>query len=322
MFTEHVGNLQAANSLDQLKQVLEQILGDCESALTHNGTLDINGALRAGSTGAVVNISNGYIAPNDGTTEPDDNGNLPNGWALAVDGGAWFKGQVKFDQGGGIANFEQLLALFPVGFQMPWHDESDIPTGWAIMDGVSNASGSGINRGGRVGYGYIAGDPTFGTLGTAVAISLASSIAGDGSSVNTGLQGSHSHTTSGTNIAGAITISAHSGSGTANTGSSTAAITPSALLEHFDVGSAVSFYYFDAAPSVLGHTHTIGGSDVAGLLGNHTVSSGGSGSASSDTVSDHAHTVAVSAIAAGLSIGTPSTVRPPGVVELWIEKLS
>lgn len=308
MFTEHIGNLHSATSLDQLKQVLEQILGDCESALTHNGTLDINGALKAGATGAVVNINNGYIAPNDATTEPDDNGNLPNGWALAVDGGAWFKGQVKFDQGGGgIVNFADWLAILPIGWQMQWPDVGTIPSGWAIMDGVANSAGSGIDRGGRVGMGYVSGDPTFGTLGAAVSIALATSFSGSSTSA----------VTIDTAVTG-ISISLHEETGSPfNTGGSTASITPSALLEHFDAGSAIDFYYFDSAPSVASHTHTVAPSSIAASLANHTVTEPSAGAGHT-----HTATVSNSTIAGSLSIGTPTTVRPPGVVELWIEKLS
>lgn len=325
MFTEHIGNLHSATSLDQLKQVLEQILGDCESALTHNGTLDINGALKPGATGAVVNISNGYIAPNDATTAPDDNGNLPNGWGLIIDGGLWVKGQFKADQGA-LLDFEQLLALFPIGFQMPWHDETDIPTNWAIMDGVSNAAGSGIDRGGRVGYGYISGDPTFGTLGATVAISLATSFSGSGTA-NTSNAGNHIHEITGTQILAAIAISDHaasSGGATIVTDTDFWIVndSPASGNEAFD-GTNADATFTGSLGDVNdeGHNHTIQKSAIAGAVADHTLSATIT-NAETGSTADHLHTVTISNIASGLSIGTPTTVRPPGVVELWIEKIS
>lgn len=308
MFTEHVGNLQAAKTLDELKQVLEQILGDCEAALTHDGTLRIEGALPAGAKDdAVLYVKNGYIAPNDATTEPDAEDNLPNGWAAVFDGGVHFKGQVLFDQGGAGLTFQQWLDLLPVGFQMQWHDETDIPTGWAIMDGVSNASGSGINRGGRVGYGYIAGDPTFGTLGASVSLAFSATISGNGGttslSIVNGTTGitvadhtahTHSVTFQGSDVAGVL--DAHTYSGTQ--GDATAGTT--------DVSYGTGSY------AHTGHDEMSTTSSNPNATLTHNVT---------DTGHGHTGTVGNNSIASGLSIGTPSTLRPAGVVELWIEKL-
>lgn len=323
MFTEHVGNLQAAQSLEELKQVLEQVLGDCEAALTHEGTLRIDGALPAGAKDdAVLYVKNGYIAPNDATTEPDAEGNLPNGWAGIFDGGLRVKGQFKADQGVGIT-FEQLLDLFPIGFQMPWYSTSNIPSGWAIMDGTSNAAGSGIDRGGKVGYGYISGDPTFGTLGDPVDIALATSFSG-GSAVNTGDAGSHAHTVATSEITSkvgvndhashthevtftgsqvAATLANHTSGGTSGGGAGTDDVAYGTISAHATSGTSMTSDSAVPSPTL---THTV------------TCSS----SLDTNTVSDHTHTVATTAIAAQLTIGTPSTVRPPGVVELWIEKIS
>ncbi len=317
MFTEHVGNLQAAQSLDDLKQVLEQILGDCESALTHEGSLTINGALPSGATDAVLHIKNGYIAPNDGTTAPDANGELPNGWAGIFDGGVWFKGQVKFDQGvGGGITLDDILGLFPAGFKMNWPDTSTIPTGWALMDGVANASGSGINMGGRVPQGYISGDPTFGTIDATVSPALTWS----GSPITA------SDTTSLT-IAQAVTgisISAHAGSGTDfNTAAEdpTGTITPSPVIEERSDAGGVTYYVWpttDASPSVnvASHVHSVNDTDVAAALANHTITEPNSGAGHS-----HTGTVSNSSIASALEINTPATVRPAGIVWLWVEKL-
>ena len=325
MFTEHIGNLHSATSLDQLKQVLEQILGDCESALTHNGTLDINGALKAGSTGAVVNISNGYIAPNDATTAPDDNGELPNGWAQIIDGAAWFKGQVKFDQapvgdGGGIA-------ALPVGSVILWAGAiGSIPSGWALMDGTANTTGSGIDMRGQIPYGY-SGAGDFATIGGTIAIALATSFSGS-STATTSTNGAHGHNVSGTEIAGAISISAHAASsGSANISTAvdlwSVDDSPGSGLEAFDGTNADATFLsgdgFDIQDS--GHDHNIAKSDIASALANHTISDTAV-TAETDSQGDHTHTVSISAIAGSLSINTPSTVRTPGKVLAFIEKIS
>lgn len=189
---------------------------------------------------------------------------------------------------GGPATFDDLLALYPVGSRIPWHDKDNIPTGWAIMDGVANASGSGINRGGKVGYGYIAGDPVFGTMDADVSIALSGAISGNGGTTS-------------------VTISSHSGSGSFNSGGSgLVGLEPSPILEDLAFGSDVAAWIWTSgtgAPEAQNHIHSVAGTDVAGVLGNHTA------------------TVTNNTLAGNLSLGTPTTVRPPGVVELWIEKL-
>lgn len=335
MFTEHVGNLQAATSLEELKQVLEQVLGDCEAALTHDGTLRLNGALPAGAKDdAVLYVKNGYIAPNDATTEPDGEDNLPNGWAGIFDGGLRVKGQFKADQGVGMT-FTQLLDLFPVGFQMPWYSTSNIPTGWAIMDGTSNAAGSGINRGGKVGYGYISGDPTFGTLGGAVAIALATSFSGTGN-VTTSSVAAHIHDIVESEFDAKVTINTPSlshaglGSGTVLTNYCIFGVDDSPTQAVFDGTTAPDSNYLndESTPgevTIQGHRHTISAEAISDSFGPHTAAACTTTFADNiDTGSAgaHDHTASISTIAAGISIGTPSTVRPPGVVELWIEKIS
>lgn len=323
MFTEHIGNLHSATSLDQLKQVLEQILGDCESALTHNGTLDINGALRAGSTGAVVNISNGYIAPNDATTEPDDNGNLPNGWAQIIDGGAWFKGQVKFDQApvgdGGI--FQPLMGVLWMGAI------ADIPAGWALMDGTANSvgnGGSGIDMRGMVPYGY-SGAGDFATIGGTIAVALAASLSGDGTAIPTTTHTGHNHEVTGTQISGAISISAHADN---NSVFATTSVGSTLTPEPQDVTLAAGSDYpawvwmqADGEVTVAGHTHNVDEDDVSAALTNHTISTTGT-NAETTSGGSHNHTVDSNTAAATFSIGTPTTVRSPGKVLAFIEKLA
>lgn len=323
MFTEHIGNLHSATSLDQLKQVLEQILGDCESALTHNGTLDINGALRAGSTGAVVNISNGYIAPNDATTEPDDNGNLPNGWAQIIDGGAWFKGQVKFDQApvgdGGFG--------LPAGAVVLWAGAiGSIPTGWALMDGTANSvgnGGSGIDMRGMVPYGY-SGAGDFATIGGTIAVALATSFSGSGT-VTTSTDPGHNHEITGTEIAGSISISAHDDNNsvfaTTSVGSTLTVAPTNASLAAGSDFDALIWLQVDGTPAVAGHTHNVDQDNISAALTNHTISTTGT-NAETTSGGSHSHTASISTIAGGLSIGTPTTVRPPGKVLAFIEKLA
>jgi hypothetical protein len=60
---------------------------------------------------------------------------------------------------------------------------------------------------------------------------------------------------------------------------------------------------------------------VAGVLGNHTVSTTGT-NAETTSGGSHSHTASISTIAGGLSIGTPSTVRPAGKVLAFIERLA
>lgn len=323
MFTEHIGNLHSATSLDQLKQVLEQILGDCESALTHNGTLDINEALKAGATGAVVNISNGYIAPNDATTAPDANGELPNGWAQIINGGAWFKGQVKFDQApvgdGGFG--------LPAGAVVLWAGAiGSIPTGWALMDGTANSvgnGGSGIDMRGMIPYGY-SGSGDFATIGGSIAVALATSFSGSGTA-NTSTDPGHNHEITGTEISGAISISAHADNdSTFATESNGASLTPGLFDAGLMAGSDYDAWIWlqaDGTPAVAGHTHNVDQDNISAALTNHTVSTTATNAETEDGGS-HLHTVTISDIASGLTVGTPTTVRTPGKVVAFIEKLA
>lgn len=306
-------------------------LGNCEAKKLHRGTVAILMKAAAGRRDATLTVARYPSKPETLATQ-----NPSNGLALDVIGKARIRGWLELDQGiigpGAIVNFEQLLALFPVGFRMQWHDESNIPTGWAIMDGVANAAGSGINRGGRVGYGYISGDPTFGTLGATVAISLVSPISGDGTTVSTSTAGDHVHEITGTEMAAILSVSSHAAS-SGGTHFDTAdedpvgTITPSPISTDFSEGSSYTVYMWptdDGLPSVqvANHHHAIAKADVASALANHTVATGGSGTAETVINGEHAHTFDIDSAAAKLSIGTPTTVRPPGIVELWIEKLS
>ncbi len=88
----------------------------------------------------------------------------------------------------------------PVGAIMLWNDPDNIPAGWAIMDGIANASGTGLDMGGRAPFGWIDGDADFGTSGAAGG---GTTITGSGGTVETspediGHTHSHTHTLVGT----------------------------------------------------------------------------------------------------------------------------
>lgn len=365
MFTEHVGNLQAAKTLDELKQVLEQVLGDCEAALTHDGTLRIEGALPAGAKDdAVLYVKNGYIAPNDADTEMDANGNLPNGWGHIVDGAAWFMGQVRFDKapaGDGAGGF----AALPAGAVILWAGAiGSIPSGWALMDGVANSvgnGGSGINLTG-IPYPYISGDPTFGTLGASVSLGFAATISGNGGTtgltisahsgsgtITTSESGAHSHTISEAEFDSKVTINtpslAHTeaSAGTIITNVDIWSVDDSPILAAFDGTTAPDSNFTSSVGEITsaGHNHTIANESIADALADHAAAACTttfSSALATDSTLDHDHTitgtqvatvlashtgtVSNNSIASGLSIGTPSTLRPAGTVLAFIEKLA
>ena len=300
--------------------------GNCEAKKLHRGPLALLMTGEKGRRDATLTVARYPSKPETLATE-----NPSNGYAADFIGKVRIRGWLQLDQGivgGGIANFEQLLALFPVGFRMQWHDENNIPTGWAIMDGTANSvgnGGSGIDRGGRVGYSYISGDPTFGTLGAAVAISLASSLSGDGTTVSTNTTGAHGHSVSGSEVAASIQISAHDDNNstfpTTSVGSTLTVAPVNASLAAGSDFDALIWLQTNGTPAVAGHAHNVDEDEISAALTNHTVSTSGV-AAETDSVGDHSHTSNINTIAGKLSIGTPTTVRPPGVVELWIEKLA
>lgn len=255
-------------------------LGNCEAKKLHRGPVAILMKAGPGRRDATLTVARYPSKPETLATEEPSNG-----YAADFIGKVRIRGWLELDQGivgggGGIANFEQLLALFPVGFRMPWHDKDNIPTGWAIMDGVANASGSGIDRGGKVGYGYLAGDPVFGTMNADVSAALSAPIIGDGGTTSVTINNAnlvtdvdpnpHVHTVS------ATTANIAQGEGTSDT--------TVVVAVNSDTGAV------DLAVSIDPHNHTA--------------------------------TVSNDTLANTLAIDTPTTVRPPGVVELWIEKLA
>lgn len=92
MFTEQVGQLDSAKTVDDLKDILKWLLGNCEASLTHRGPVTLDGFRPEGATDAMLNVTNGYIAPDDAMSLPDANGDLTNGWAAIFNGGVRFRG--------------------------------------------------------------------------------------------------------------------------------------------------------------------------------------------------------------------------------------
>lgn len=220
-------------------------------------------------------------------------------------------------------------ANLPAGSVMLWAGSvGSIPSGWALMDGTANSAGnggSGIDMRGLIPYGY-SGSGDFATIGASVAIAL--SWTGDpisgGSAVNTGNAGSHAHTVATSEITSkvgvndhashthevtftgsqvAATLANHTSGGTSGGGAGTDDVAYGTISAHATSGTSMTSDSAVPSPTL---THTV------------TCSS----SLDTNTVSDHTHTVATTAIAAQLTIGTPTSVRTPGAVLAFIEKLS
>ena len=104
MFTQQVGGLSEAQSLEQLKETLLYMLGNCQASLLHNGQLNLLGSRDAGASDAVLDLANYPIAPADQYTLPDANGEMGNGWALRVRGPTKFIGPVVGGFGFGKAS--------------------------------------------------------------------------------------------------------------------------------------------------------------------------------------------------------------------------
>ena len=291
------------------------LFGQCMLDLEHRGSLAMLGSRPEGATDAVVHIAN---YPHAGTTtndtEPDSEGNLPNGWGLWVEfGGAKFDGPVCFNGplGCGDAAGDGIFALFPVGTILPWARAiAQIPTNWVLMDGVANAAGSGINMGGQVQYGYLSGDPTFGTIGGSISAALTWSGAALAGSSTTSLTIDNNST--------AVTVNDH------------AAHTHSVSINGSDIATVLNDHTYSGNQGDV----TAGSTDVAfgggvyahsgsGSLG---VTSGNPGAALTHTVNNSIHThtgtVSNSSIAGNFTVNAPATVRPAGKVIAYIEKIA
>jgi len=101
VFTEQVGLLEEAKTPQALIDALRFLLGNCTAELTHRGSLALLGNRKEGATDAVLQLANYGNGLTDNLTLPDSTtGEMPNGWALDVLGGAVrFQGQVVREQG-------------------------------------------------------------------------------------------------------------------------------------------------------------------------------------------------------------------------------
>lgn len=218
-------------------------------------------------------------------------------------------------------------SAFPAGSVILWAGAiGSIPSGWALMDGTANSvgnGGSGIDMSGRFPLQYISGDPTYGTIGATVTQALIFDITG-GTTVSLTInnESSHTHTVSTTEFNSKI--SAHAGSGTdATSAGESASLTPAPSSGDFDGGTAITMYYWTVAggtPQAAEHQHVVDADDIATALASHTISSALSTSAGSSH--NHTGTVSVNSIGDALVDSAPSTLRPPGTVLAYIEKLS
>lgn len=209
---------------------------------------------------------------------------------------------VLWGQNGAGARFENLfitnlynedgtafsgLGALPIGSVIQWAGAiGSIPTGWALMDGTANASGSGIDMRGQVGYGY-SGAGDFATIGGTISITLTATLLGNGGST-------------------AVSIDGHSGAGSTNTGTQALAFDPTPISEDFQSGASFTLYAFDESPVISPdpHSHTMSGSAIAALIGNHSA------------------TVSNNTLAGNITIDTPTVLRPAGKVLAWIERIS
>ena len=203
-----------------------------------------------------------------------------------------------------------VTSSMPTGSVMLWAGSiGSIPTGWALMDGTANVTGSGIDMRGQVPYGY-SGAGDFATIGATIAIALATSFSGS--------------STSSVTIANAvtgITVSAHDDNNstfpTTNVGSTlTVAPTNASLATGADF-DALIWLQVDGTPAVTAHSHNVDEDEISAALTNHTITEPNAGAGHS-----HTGTVSNSTIASSLTINTPSTVRSPGKVLAFIEKIA
>ncbi len=293
---------------------LRGIFTQCMLNHVSRGTLSLHGGLPEGATGAVLSLANfpptGEITNSD---VPDGEGEMRNGWALDVIFGAVrFGGAVVFD--GDVVDNGGTLATLPVGSVILWAGAiGSIPTGWALMDGTANASGSGIDMRGMVPYGY-SGAGDFATIGGSIAAAFTADIQSGNPTfaltVNSAVTG--------------ITISAHAASSGGTTVSTEVDIwsvddAPGTGLEAFDGTNADATFLSGDANDItdVGHDHNILKSNIATALADHTITEPSAGAG-------HTHTATIDAdgFADELNIATPTVVRTPGVVLAYIEKIA
>jgi len=314
MFTEQVGMLEEAKTVDQLVDALRFLLGNCTAALRHNGQLQLVGGRAAGATDGVLEVSNGYINGSDGLTLPDSNGSLPNGWAAIFDGPVWFKGIQK---GGGF-----LWAKATANWTNVAGDDSYVDcTLCTDRSGTLDTQGrtvrvylprNGTDFDPAV---YSGGMVKFGLDQNGVAIGLdysLSTILGEIKTIDD---------------ENAIPTGWHECDGSLGTVDLTGRVPYGWLSGDPTFGTA-------GAAIAAALTATISGSGTATSSG-HTLTFGSTFTSTTGDPADthdacfssltstnpHTHTVSNSDIAGGLTIGTPSVNRTPGRVVVFIQRI-
>lgn len=245
---------------------------------------------------------------------------------------------VVFGGQGGGACFENLYvtniydkttgavwSAFPAGTVTLWAGSvGSIPSGWALMDGTANSvgnGGSGIDMRGLIPYGY-SGSGAFATIGASVALTFT------GAEIN-----GNSTTPSVTvnNATTGITVSTPTLSHTP-AGGVTTIQTDFCIFglddtgDEFDGTNADANYVNDeSTPAKLtsqGHRHDITMSNITNGIADHVPASCTITEPNSGTGHTHTATVSIDNIAAALIFDPPTTLRTPGVVLAYIEKLA
>lgn len=211
-----------------------------------------------------------------------------------------------------------VWSAFPAGSVMLWAGSvGSIPSGWALMDGTANSvgnGGSGIDMRGLIPYGY-SGSGAFATIGASVALTFT------GAEIN---GNSTTPSVVNSNTTG-ITVSTPLLSHTAALGVTTIQ-TDFCIFGLDDTGDEFDGTNVDAnyvndesTPAKLtsqGHRHDITMSTITNGIADHAA-----GSSCTVTDSGHTHTVHIDNLAAALILDPPTTLRTPGVVLAYIEKL-
>lgn len=307
---EMFDGLIAAGFTPTQVSALRGIFTQCMLKHVSRGQLSLHGSRPDGATDAVLSLAN--FPPTGEITDsavPDSEGEMRNGWALdVVFGAVRFGGAVVFD--GPVFNNGGFAAM-PIGSVIQWAGAiADIPSGWALMDGTSNASpGSGIDMRGMVPYGY-SGAGDFATIGGTIAVALATTFSGSGtvSLVGNNLSNHYHKMVKSTVVSAIADHPSHTHtvphSGTEGTG------TPGTVDTAYGGGS-----FTTSGPSVT-LSHSASSGDTYVLTGTEVDADG------DPFTLTPTGTSSISTIASGLSVGTPSTVRPAGKVLAYIEKVA
>lgn len=300
MFTKQAQTLDeliplfAAGGLDgrRIADILRKYTANCIADYVHRGSLLLDQQADNGRTDATLTVKRLPNPPETLATSNPSNGLAADFW-----GKVRFRAGVQFDQGLGA------LDALPAGAIILWGGAiANIPAGWALMDGVANASGTGINMTG-VPWPYVSGDPTFGTIGAAVSIAIGWS--GDP------IAGSSTTSLTIASATTGISVATHSAGLSCTVNDSGHTHTIDSFTSPVGDGSATS------PTSVVTSVDSFTGSATTGI----TVTTPALPHLVSDTGHSHTGTVTNSALAGNLTINTPNALRPAGTVVAYIEKL-